>query len=193
MEEKHTEPHKDIRNSSLMTTLANITKMYVGITFIAGSKSISQAGIYGAILGFSYCVLINGYTVWLMVKARNRFKNQRVVDIGDLAGHLFGDTARSGMKWFLAVNNTLFLSVYVLYFGTQMDQLMCKTFEVSSCGYEMGWAAFVNAVLLPVIFLERLSDVGVFSGSLVVLTVVSIGMIFYTCLDIYTRSQDSVK
>ena len=75
MDEKHIGAHKDMRTSGFLTTLANVTKMYVGITFISGSKSISQAGIYGSIVGFFYVVLINAYTVWLMVKARNRFKN----------------------------------------------------------------------------------------------------------------------
>jgi hypothetical protein len=53
-----------------------------------------------------------------MVKARNRFKNQKIVDIGDLSGLLFGEASRGYMKAFLAINNTLFISVYVLFLGT---------------------------------------------------------------------------
>ena len=47
----------------------------------------------------------------------------------------------------------------------------------------------VNLVLLPVLMLERFSDVGLFSGLVVVITVISICMIFYTCLDIYRLDQ----
>ena len=118
MEEKHAESHKELRTAGFMTTLANTTKMYVGISFISGAKSISQAGLYGSIVGFLYVIIINAYTVWLMVKARNRFKNQKVVDIGDLSGILFGEASRGYMKAFLAINNTLFISVYVLFLGT---------------------------------------------------------------------------
>lgn len=53
-----------------------------------------------------------------MVKARNRFKNRKIVDVGDLSGLLFGEQWRGYMKAFLAVNNTLFISVYVLFLGT---------------------------------------------------------------------------
>jgi hypothetical protein len=153
MEEKHTGSHKDLRSSSYLTTVANVTKMYVGISFISGSMPISQAGLYGSIFGFIYVITINMYTVWLMVKARNRFKNQRVVDIGDLSALLFGESTKGYMKGFLAANNTLFLSVYVLYFGTQIDNLMCESFQIMSCGNNKKWAIAVNFLLLPIIFI----------------------------------------
>jgi hypothetical protein len=59
--------------------------MYVGISFIATSKSISQAGIYGSIFGFAYVLFLNIYCTYLMLKARNRFKTLRITDIGELA------------------------------------------------------------------------------------------------------------
>lgn len=137
-------------------------------------------------------MVLNAYTVWLMIKARNKFKNNKIVDIGDLSERLYGENAKFYMKGFLAFNNTLFLSVYVLFFGTQMDKLMCETFMVSECGNEKIWAALVNAILLPVLFIERLSDVGVFSGSVVALTVVSMSLIFYVCQDIYRGDEQYV-
>jgi amino acid permease len=67
---------KEMRTSSTLFTAANTAKMYVGITVISVSKSISKAGIYTAILGFVYVTLMNMYCVWLLLKARNRFKNK---------------------------------------------------------------------------------------------------------------------
>lgn len=55
-------------------TAANLTKMYVGISFIAVPKSVSQAGLYGAIVGFLYIVAMNIFCVYILLKARNRFK-----------------------------------------------------------------------------------------------------------------------
>jgi amino acid permease len=98
---------------------------------------------------------------------------------------LFGEDWKGYMKAFLAINNTLFLSVYVLFLGTQTDKLMCETFQVSNCGNEKYWAVIVNVALLPIIFIERLSGVGVFSGIAVFLTIASISLIVYTCQDIY--------
>jgi hypothetical protein len=65
---------------------------------------------------------------------------------------------------------------------------MCETFQVSQCGNEKIWASIVNGALLPIIFIERLSGVGIFSGIVVVLTIVSITIIVYTCSDIYKSS-----
>ena len=69
---------------------------------------------------------------------------------------------------------------------------MCETFQVSQCGNEKIWASIVNGVLLPIIFIERLSGVGVFSGIVVVLTLISISIIIYTCTDIYNSSNQKV-
>ena len=69
---------------------------------------------------------------------------------------------------------------------------MCDTFEIAQCGNEKMWAAIVNGLLLPIIFIERLSGVGLFSGIVVVLTVISISMIVYTCSEVYLSSHKQV-
>jgi hypothetical protein len=46
--------------------------------------------------------------------------------------------------------------------------------------------------LLPIIFIERLSGVGIFSGIVVVLTIISITIIIYTCSEIYNSSKQQV-
>jgi|APSaa5957512535_1039671.scaffolds.fasta_scaffold341309_1 hypothetical protein len=79
------EKDKVIRTSSYVLTAANVTKMYVGIAFISVSRSISLAGIYTALLGFVYVLSVNIYCVYILLKARNRFKHQKIVDICDLS------------------------------------------------------------------------------------------------------------
>lgn len=65
--------------------------MYVGVAFISCSKSIQQAGIYGAIIGFVYAVTSTIFCVYLLLKARNRFKSDyKIVDICDLGAKLYG-------------------------------------------------------------------------------------------------------
>lgn len=112
------EKDKVIRTSSYVLTAANVTKMYVGIAFISVSKSISLAGIYTAILGFVYVLTVNIYCVWILLKARNRFKHCKIVDICDLSVKLYGEGARKYMTFLLVGANSLFLMCYVLFFGS---------------------------------------------------------------------------
>ena len=113
-----TEKDKLIRTSDQILTSANISKLYVGIAFISVSKSISQAGIYGAIVGFAYVLAVNLYCVYLLLKARNRFKNDKIVDLCDLAVKLYGEKARVWMSIILVLTNALYCICYVLFFGT---------------------------------------------------------------------------
>ena len=70
--------------------------MYVGVAFISGPKSISQAGIYGAIVGYIYAMISTIFCVYLLLKARNRFKNDyKIVDICDLGAKLYGPGAKT--------------------------------------------------------------------------------------------------
>ena len=56
-----------IRTSSTLLTAANVIKMQIGISFISISKSISMVGIYASFFGFFYTILINIWSVWLIL------------------------------------------------------------------------------------------------------------------------------
>lgn len=133
-------------------TSANVAKLYVGIAFISVSKSISQAGFYGAIVGFAYVLAINLYCVYLLLKARNRFKNDKIVDLCDLAVKLYGEKARIWISIILVLTNALYCICYVLFFGTQIDQLLCNTFDAVECGNMHLYSFMVCTLLLPIIF-----------------------------------------
>jgi amino acid permease len=92
--------------------------MFVGIAFISTPKSISQAGLYGSIIGFIYVVLISTYSVYLLLKARNRFKKEVIVDICDLGARLYGDGIRPWISLLLVLCNGTFLICYIMFFGT---------------------------------------------------------------------------
>ena len=111
------EEDRQMRTSSLCLTAANVTKLYIGITLISVSKSIANVGIYTAIIGFVYVCLMNLYSVWLIVKARNRFRNHRIADICDLAAILYGEVSRKWVILAMVLTNLAFLSSYSLYFG----------------------------------------------------------------------------
>jgi amino acid permease len=90
--ERHLTPReKQFRTSGAFATIANLTKMYVGIAFVSGPKSISQTGVWCAIIGYVYIIAQTIFCIYLLLKARNRFKREEIRDIGDLGSKLYGD------------------------------------------------------------------------------------------------------
>ena len=164
--------------------------MYVGIAMISVSRSISKAGIYASILGFAYVTFVNLYCVHLLLKARNRFKNTRIVDVCDLTAKLYGEQYRVWMVVALALTNILFLMCYTVYFGEQLDQLVCETFELSECGHPHFYAITVNLLLLPAVCQRQLRSIGFFSLVILVITLSSLGMIAYICVQVYRQPLD---
>jgi len=124
-----------VRTSTWFLTTANLIKMYVGIAFISTPKSIAQAGIFGSLVGFVYIVLTNIFCIYILLKARNRFKREKIVDMCDLGSRLYGEWIRPYLSILLILTNATFLMCYIMFFGTATDQLMCKTFKKEECGY----------------------------------------------------------
>lgn len=78
--------------------------MFIGITMISVSQGISQVGIYGSFLGFTYVTVINLYSLWILIQARNRFKYDRIVDLPDLSARIYGEGSRYYMEFFLVLS-----------------------------------------------------------------------------------------
>ena len=95
--------------------------MYIGISFISVPKSIEETGIYASIIGLIYVIVMNVFCVYILLKARNRFKREQIVDICDLAAVLYGDWLRPYMSALLVATNSIFLMAYIMFFGTQGD------------------------------------------------------------------------
>ena len=81
-------------------------------------------------------LLVNVFGQYLIIKARNRFKkDETIVDITDLGSKLYGEGMRPFLTIVLVTCNFSFLMAYVMYFGTQSDKIMCRTFKSRECGY----------------------------------------------------------
>ena len=92
--------------------------MYVGIAFIAVPHAVAQAGLVGAAIGFAYVIFINVFCVYILIKARNRFKRKEIVDICDLAVVLYGDKVRPLIAMLLIATNGCFMMAYIMFMGT---------------------------------------------------------------------------
>lgn len=167
--------------------------MYVGIAFISVPKSIQQAGLYGAIPGFIYIVSMNVFCVYILLQARNRFKRERIVDIADLAQKLYGGYAGSLMSVLLVATNVTFLMAYVMFFGTQSDQLACKTFKVVECGYEYFYSIGILLLLMPILFIRSMAKIGYFSIFILIFTFIAIIIIIVICIQVINMSPQEVN
>jgi amino acid permease len=174
-------------------TTANLVKMYIGISFISVPKSIEETGIYASLIGFLYVILMNVFCVYILLKARNRFKRQEIVDICDLAAVLYGDWLRPYMSALLICTNAIFLMAYIMFFGTQSDQLMCKTLKKRECGHAYQYSFVIILFLLPIVLLRRLAAVGIFSIVILCFTFLALGIIVYMCSKIYYMTPQEVN
>ena len=176
-----------VRTSTTILTAANIAKMLVGISYLSVSMSISIAGIYTAVIGFVYVLVVNAYTLWLTIKTRNRFKHDKISDLCDLSVKLYGEGARKYFNVLLILCQALFLMAYEVFLGEQLDQLMCSTWKVTKCGHRHLWSFIMTLVLMPVILQKRLGSIGVFSSIIMIFTLMAVILIFYMCIKISTQ------
>ena len=65
-------------------------KTFLGISYLATAKNVSEVGIGAAVVGYVWILLLNAYTMYILIKARNRFKRERIVDLVDLGVKLYG-------------------------------------------------------------------------------------------------------
>ena len=124
LSERHmTSRDAQIRTSGSLVTTMNVGKMYVGVCFITVSKNISSAGIYTSLIGFLYIFSISLYSVWLILKARNRFKHAKIIDICDLSQHLYGKESwvPTLVSIGLILQNSIFFFAFMIYIGEQTD------------------------------------------------------------------------
>ena len=86
--------------------------------------------MFGALIGACYTTTVNMFAVYLLIKARNRFKSdQNLVDFVDLGARLYGESARIWFVLMLFFCNVFFLMCYAIFFGEQLDIIVCKEFE----------------------------------------------------------------
>jgi amino acid permease len=167
--------------------------MYIGISFISVPKSVREAGIYGSIIGFIYVAVANIFSVYILLKARNRFKRIEIIDISDLSAVLYGNWSRPILATLLILANGLFLLAYVMFFGVQSDQLVCKTFKKRECGHEHEYSFIIVTILLPILWLRRLRNVAFFSIFILCFTFSAICLIVYINIKIYSKSPLEVE
>jgi amino acid permease len=65
---------------------------------------------------------------------------------------------------------------------------MCKTFKAAECGNGHLYSIIILTILLPILYLKRLSAIGIFSLVILVFTFVAVGIIIYLSIVILQMS-----
>ena len=107
-------------------TIFNFINISVGLSFLSVTMTIAQAGVIAALVGSTFVVLVNLFSMYLIVKSRNRFKrDSRIIDICDLGATIYGEESKWIFITILISCNSLFLMCYSVFYGTIADQLVC--------------------------------------------------------------------
>jgi len=56
--------------------MANLIKLYIGIAMLGVPSGFKDAGIVGSFIGLVYLLLVNCFSTYLIIKARNKFKSK---------------------------------------------------------------------------------------------------------------------
>ena len=115
------EVKREVRTSNDLLTIVNTCKCYFGIAILAGASFIQQGGIYTSILVVVIITLMNNYSTFLLIKARNRFKNRQISTLADMADLLYGSWAVGALATIQILGIVIFLFAYSQFFGRQID------------------------------------------------------------------------
>eukprot|EP00347_Sterkiella_histriomuscorum_P009027 403342809 len=184
------EEYMKIRTSSFWHTIFNLFKGYVGISFLAIPYGLKIVGIYGSILSLILVLLINLYSVLLLVKARNKFKNMQITNICELGEILYGQTAKYLCDIILL---SLILSIcmaYTIYFGDQIDQILCELLQVTKCGKHILYRLLFSVAIVPFTFLNSFRNLSYVS--LVCNTIALVAVFFIVGVELQLLYDEEV-
>lgn len=120
---------KAMRTTDPVSSQFNMLNMYVGIALIALPKAVSEVGFIAAGLGLILVNLISLGASYFLLKARNRFKKQRIIDFPDMANACYGPMTKRFCESILILANTTFVMAQGMYLGGQADLFACDWFD----------------------------------------------------------------
>ena len=105
------------RTSSTCATFFNLFKTYTGIAALSYARFIANTGVITAIVGVCISVILNAYSVYLITKARNRFKKEKIESLIDLGVKIYGEGVELPMVIIQMFGALMYLIPYSKFFG----------------------------------------------------------------------------
>ena len=181
-----------MRTTDPISSQFNMLNMYIGIALIALPKAVSEVGFVAAVIGLIIVNFISLGASYFLLKARNRFKKQRIIDFPDIANVCFGPLTRRFCESILILANTTFAMAQGMYLGGQADLFACQILEQpDQCGKNRSFYSFVMMALMsPLLLIPDFKKLSRASGIFILCCVISIICIFiFEIFTIYMRSQ----
>ena len=171
---------KRMRTTDPISSYFNMLNMYIGIAIIALPKAVSEVGFVGAICGLIIVNILSLGSSWFLIKARNRFKSKRIIDLPDLALQTYGPYMRLLCQSILILANTAFIMAQGMYLGGQADLLACDWFDrPTECGKHRNFYSFVMLTLMsPILLVPNFQKLSIFSSMFVIFCVISLISVF---------------
>ena len=79
-----------MRTSNAEESQSNMLNMYIGIALVASPKAFSEVGFIAGISGLLIVGCLSLLASWFLLKARNRYKKDRIIGFSDLGGVCYG-------------------------------------------------------------------------------------------------------
>lgn len=65
-------------------------KLYTSVALLCIPSGFKQVGIIGGVIGLLWLLALNLFCTYVLIKARNRFKDIKIASLSELAGHIYG-------------------------------------------------------------------------------------------------------
>ena len=169
-----------MRTSNYDESQTNMLNMYIGIALVAAPKAFSEVGFVAGILGLIFVNIISLGASYFLLKARNRYKKQRIIDFSDLGSACYGPRMKLFCQAILLLASASFLMAQGMYLGGQADLLVCDVLDrPTECGKNKKLYSFVMVALLsPILLLKDFKKLSLFSGIFIGCCFISVIAIF---------------
>ena len=140
--------------------------MYIGIALVASPKAFSEVGFVAGILGLIFVGIISLSASYFLLKARNRYKKDRIIDFSDLGAVTYGPKMKLFCQAVLLVASASFCMAQGMYLGGQTDLLICDILDrPTECGKNKKMYSFIVVALLsPILLFRDFKKLSVFSS-----------------------------
>jgi amino acid permease len=171
--------------------------LYIGIALIALPKAVSEVGFIAAFVGLLAVNFLSLGASYFLLKARNRFKKQRIIDFPDMANVTYGPMMKRFSESILILANTTFVMAQGMYLGGQADLFACNWFaRPDECGENKHFYSFVMVALMsPLLLIPDFKKLSAYSSFFIACCVTSIICILgFEIATIYKRGHgESVR
>lgn len=182
---------KAIRTTDPISSQFNMLNMYIGIALIALPKAVSEVGIVAALFGIVAVNILSLGASYFLLKARNRFKKQRIIDFPDIANATFGPVTKRFSESILILANTTFAMAQGMYLGGQADLFACNWLDLpDECGQHRNFYSFVMITsMIPLLLIRDFKKLSAYSSFFILCCVVSlVCIIIFEVSTLYRRS-----